>query len=216
MSEKNNPLQDPAILIVVGIVVLSAIGKCAKDVPQTPPPFVPRIAPVWEATGTVLSTYVLPFLLVTATVFALFWIVCRYAKMGEVHSHDFRQIALCISVLSAIALFYPGLPNPYDKWRYGVWAAILFGAPLSFLFLASSHIQIEDERLTKKCTGPLHERINSQEREVSAAESETSNVGYQLQEARQEIVRLREHEKNRIEKERHESKRKGILDSEDF
>lgn len=216
MSERNNPLQDPSILIVVGIVVLSAIGKCSKEIPETPPPFAPRIIPTWEAIGTALSTYVLPFLLVTIAVFAILWFVCRYAKMGDVHSHDFRQIALCISGLCAVAILYPGIPNMHDKWRYGVWAAILFGGPLSYWFLASTHTQVEDDNLARKVTRPLNETIEKLKRELSDSESEVSNLGYELRQARQEIDRFKTVEKERSDREREDQKRKGILDSDDF
>lgn len=215
MSEKNNPLQDPLVLIVVGVVFLGAIGKCSREASVAAPPMAPTL-PTWQMIVTGLTQFVIPFIVVSFIVFIVTSLVCRYAKMGEIHSVDFRQVALCLSGLCAIAIIYPGIPNAYEKWRYGVWAALLFGGPLSFWFLASNHTQCEDEGFRKEIESPLTETIEKLREELSNAESKADSLAYGLTRAKEKITALESSAKAREDRVAEDRKRKGILDSDDF
>ena len=183
MAENNNPLHDGVIIVVIFILISSAIGKCTKNVPDAPPPTVVQEQLPIERLWTGIKTYFAPFVAATLIAFGFLSLLCRYGVMGNVHSVDYRQIAVVISILSAIALFWPGIPDPYNKWRYGIWAGILFGAPLAFWLFAKTNTQDEDERLVENTKEPFNIAIENLQMELDNAEIKSSNLSYELEEA---------------------------------
>jgi hypothetical protein len=127
-----------------------------------------------------------------------------------------RYTRLAIVIISAIALFVMGVPSPYARWTYGVWAGIIFGGPLLYWFLAISYVEDEDKDFAERVRAPMREKIEDLKLSLSRSESHQNDLQYELENARSIIEQLKQNEKAKEEKKLEAVKKKGILDSEDF
>lgn len=203
---------------VVAIVILGALKKCSMNVPDALPPSPPPDFTAFQTFGRVIRYYLIPGVFSSALVFGIMTLICRYGKAKEryVHSMDYRHIGFAFSIICALSLILVGAPTLHVRWAYGIWAGVLFGGPLAFWYFAKTKVEEEDALLVRMAACQLETDIEKLRVSLVESKQKNENLSWQAQTAHEQITRLKEEQKAAAEKKIEETKKKGILDSEDF